>query len=113
MVRIQLDYTTSGHLVGIHCIGHAGFSDQEHGGDIVCAAISALTGYLGLTFSTVLELPESVEASHGEFRLRIAESTARTQEPMLLGWVLAVRELAENYQGWVQVERREVSDQGP
>lgn len=102
MVNIALQYSPSGELLGIECSGHAEFGNED-GPDLVCAAVSALTGYLGLTFSQVLGFEDSVSAADGHFRLLINEEVSRQHSVLLEGWVLAVRELERNYQGWVKV----------
>ena len=49
MVSIGIQRNSDGQVVGCHMSGHAGY--DEHGFDIVCAAVSALsaTAMLGLT----------------------------------------------------------------
>ena len=108
MIEILLKKDLSGRIQILSCEGHAGFSASEEGGvDIVCAAVSALTGYLGLTVAEVLGAPEAVSASDGAFRLERAldwdESKHATVDVLLGGWERAVRSLEENYSGWVSV----------
>jgi uncharacterized protein YsxB (DUF464 family) len=108
MIEIVLRKDGAGRLRGLLCRGHAGFADEEHGGDIVCAAVSALTGYLGLTLAEVLEQPGAVEADDGHFRFSRPQSLSpadqRALDVVLEGWVRSVRALEENYSGWVTVE---------
>ena len=49
MVSIEIQRNSDGQVIGCHLSGHAGY--DEHGFDIVCAAVSALTAtaMLGLT----------------------------------------------------------------
>nr|WP_252894027.1 ribosomal-processing cysteine protease Prp [Veillonella denticariosi] len=49
MVSIGIQRNSDGQVTGCHMSGHAGY--DEHGFDIVCAALSALsaTAMLGLT----------------------------------------------------------------
>ncbi len=49
MVSIRIQRNSDGQVIGCHLSGHAGY--DEHGFDIVCAAVSALTAtaMLGLT----------------------------------------------------------------
>lgn len=88
------------------CSGHAEFSND--GGDIVCAAVSALTGYLGLTLSEVLPFPDAVSADDGEFAFRrpstASDEQQRVLDVLLEGFVRSMRGLEENYSGWVKVE---------
>lgn len=85
--------------------GHAGFSDSEHGGDIVCAAVSALIGYLGIAFSEVLPQIASVQADDGYFRLEVLQDSTELRV-LLDTFARAVSQLEENYRGWVKVEER-------
>jgi uncharacterized protein YsxB (DUF464 family) len=108
MILITLETDATGRLQATTCSGHADFSDDEHGGDIVCAAVSALTGFLGITLCEVLGWPAAVEAASGYFALRRpGEGSAedhRALDVLLEGWVRSVRGLEENYSGWVKVE---------
>lgn len=104
MIEVEFERNQQGDLVRVVCRGHAEFTDPEmDGGDIVCAAVSALTGYLGLTFSRVLGVPEVVEAADGEFRLQLVDEHAQTHKGMLEGWVLAIKELETHYGDWIRV----------
>ena len=108
MVVVTLDKDGEGRLRGFTCRGHAEFSDEEHGGDIVCAAVSALTGYLGITLSEVLGLPEAVEVADGLFSLsrpsQASPEQDRVIDVLLDGWLRSVQGLEENYSGWVKIE---------
>lgn len=90
--------------------GHAGFSDEEHGGDIVCAAVSALVGFLGITVSELMPGLAELEVGDGYFRLVGFESSRHDAcfQIVLEGWVRSVRQMEENYLGWVKVEQRTV-----
>ena len=68
MVEITLGSANSGsELTEIGVRGHAAFSNPEVGGDIVCSAVSALVGYLGITFSEFL--PEFGEVKADDLSL--------------------------------------------
>lgn len=108
MIEIVLEKDARGRILSLRCDGHAGFSAGEEGGvDIVCAAVSALTGYLGLTFAEVLGFPEAVAASDGHFGLirsqAWTETTHQIADVLLKGWERSARGLEENYSGWVRV----------
>lgn len=85
--------------------GHARF-DNEAGGDIVCSAVSALVGFLGIIFSEVLPGRGELGAEDGQFWLKIFPEFQEEPEvsAVLRGWVLSLRQLEENYQGWVKLE---------
>ena len=101
MVNIKLIRSGSGVLESVVVEGHAGFGDAEHGGDIVCSAVSALVGFLGITFSEVLPDAGEVRAGDGFFELLIKEEGSA--KVTLEAWVLAVKGLEDNYRGWVKV----------
>ena len=108
MIEIVFKKDRNGRVQSLSCSGHAGFSASEDGGvDIVCSAVSALTGFLGLTISEVMLAPEAVGATDGAFELRRpadwGDSHDETLDVMLGGWERAVRSLEENYSGWVRV----------
>jgi uncharacterized protein YsxB (DUF464 family) len=108
MVKIVLTKDNAGRLRGLTCSGHAEFSDEEHGGDIVCAAVSALTGFLGLTLAEVMNHPDAVSAKDGHFAFHrpadLSPSQTLALDILLEGWTRSVRGLEENYSGWVRVE---------
>ena len=108
MVRITVYRDAEQRLRRLTATGHAAFSDDEHGGDIVCAAVSALTGYLGIAFSEEVPQMGAVRGDDGYFDLVLAEPYLATSEVavMLGAWLRAVEQLEENYLGWVKVEQR-------
>lgn len=106
MVEISVTRGNQDRVVAIACRGHAEFSDEEHGGDIVCAAVSGLTGFLGITFAEVLQMPQAVAGEDGWFRLSLSDQQAAPHQVLLEGWVRSVQQLEENYRGWVKVETR-------
>lgn len=108
MVKIVLATDRAGRCWSLTCSGHALFSDEEHGGDIVCAAVSALTGYLGLTVAEVMGYPQAVGAEEGWFSFQrpsaLDPAGHAVLDVLLEGWARAARGLEENYSGWVKVE---------
>lgn len=106
MIEISLEEDRQGRFRALSVEGHAGFSDAEHGGDIVCAAVSALVGYLGITITELLPGTAELSAGDGLFRLDVLDSSLGDPrfELLIKGWLLAVRQLEENYKGWVKVE---------
>lgn len=97
-------------MIRLTCAGHANFGNDDSS-DLVCAAVSALTGFLGLTFTEVLGCQGSVTASDGHFSLDLAiPQPAQIQssiDTVTSGWILAVKALEENYSGWVKVAELE------
>ena len=92
--------------MGFSCEGHAEF--DEHGQDIVCAAVSALTGALGLGLTEVAGLPLKPEVGEGVFRLRLPQLNPEQelQAALLLDTtVAALAQMEEVYSGFVEVRR--------
>ena len=107
MVRVRIQEDRHGQVWSIRCQGHAGF--DEDGQDIVCAAVSALTGALGTGFTQVLSLPVEVEARDGEFSLQLpADSQGHPEfasaQVLLRTIVAAIREMARYYPGFIVLE---------
>lgn len=109
MVKIAVLLNPAGDPVGVTCRGHAGFG--EGGPDLVCAAVSALTGALGIAFSEVIHLPVELSAGHGKFSLLLGPGSvdhpdwpsART---LLRTTWLALQQLACLNQGFLQLRTR-------
>ncbi len=108
MVQIDVSLDAQGRLLLLRCVGHAEFADPDEGPDIVCAAVSALTGFLGITFAEVLGWPETVSAADGvfEFRMDREWDPLRWAEVEVLwkGWRRSILALEENYSGSVKLE---------
>ncbi len=107
MIEIWYQRESSGAWRGLRCSGHARFGEEEQA-DLVCAAVSALTGYLGLSLSKLFRAPDAVRAADGEFLLVVPDQLSTQErfalERILDGVLLALQELEENYKGWVKVE---------
>lgn len=107
MVEVQVLENAEGRVLELRCSGHAEFSDEEHGGDIVCAAVSALTGMVGITLAEVLGCPQAVGAEDGHFLFQrpagLSGSDERALDVLLEGLLRSLRGLEENYSGWVRV----------
>jgi uncharacterized protein YsxB (DUF464 family) len=104
MVEVSWRKDSTGHIWSLECSGHAGFDEEL---DLVCAAVSALTGALGLGFSRVLSLPAALEAADGSFRLRLMPAQALHPEfpaaqVLLRTTVLALSEMIQHYPGFIQ-----------
>ena len=105
MVKIRITRSPAGHVIGLTSKGHAGFDDGK-GNDLVCAAVSALTGALGLGLAEVAELPHAVSASHGLFELQLSDEEGKRVALLTETVARALAQLEEHYRGSLQVERR-------
>lgn len=106
MVKIHLRRSPQGAIQEVRCQGHAGFDDE--GLDIVCAGVSALVGYLGIAFTEIARLPAELSADDGVFHLVLCEpmnqQDAAASQLLLESFAAAVSQLAEHYQGYLELE---------
>lgn len=103
MIQVDWQQDPEGCIWLLHCEGHAGFDGEL---DLVCAAVSALTGALGIGFSQVLHLPCRLEAGNGQFLLQLSKETGAHPEfvsaqTLLQTTVLALSEMIEHYPGFI------------
>lgn len=103
MVQVDWHQDPEGRIWRLRCQGHAGFDGEL---DLVCAAVSALTGALGIGFSKVLHLPCRLEAGDGRFLLQLSQDTGAHPEfvsaqTLLKTTVLALTEMIEHYPGFI------------
>jgi len=111
VVEVAWNEDTEGVITSLCCRGHADFEGDV---DVVCAAVSALTGSLGLGFSQVLTLPHQITVEDGTFELRLEQGTEvhpdfRAAQVLLKTTVLALGEMIQYYPGFI----RRSSGEGP
>jgi uncharacterized protein YsxB (DUF464 family) len=101
-VQIVRDHLSIRELA---CSGHAGF-DDGNGFDLVCAAVSALTGALGIGFTQILPGCADVECGDGWFALRVkahlSEVALGQTEVLLQSIALALTEMGQHYPGFIE-----------
>lgn len=106
MVEFSLNRDDRGTIWGLSCRGHAGFDDGD-GLDLVCAAVSALTGALALGFTRILKVPHQVEGADGWFQLTLRSAHQehvdfRAAQVLLATTALALQELVQHYPGFIR-----------
>ena len=100
MITIRIDKDPQG-ICALNCAGHAGFDDGE-GLDLVCAAVSALTGALGLGLAEKSHL--AVTVGDGHFSVDLRGQDASSESRFLLDTVASsLVLLAQNYPGFMEV----------
>lgn len=105
MVVVDIE-EIDGRVVALRCSGHAEF--EEVGQDIVCAAVSALTGALAIGLTEVARLPVAPRAGDGVFEVELPELSPEQQSfaALLLDTtVAALLQMEEVYSGFVEVRR--------
>lgn len=108
MITVEVYRSADGRVRGFRSTGHAGF--DEHGRDIVCAAVSAVAQTTVLGLMRHLEVPVQVEQAPGLLECRLA---GRDQEAgpadegavqaLFETMVLGLREVERQYPERVQL----------
>ena len=111
MVRVSVKRNLAGDVVELRCRGHAG-TDDGQGNDLVCAAVSALTGVLGLGLAEVQGWPAAVGAADGEFRLQLDDEQAAQARLLTESVVRGLEQMGQHYAGSVQVKTRRQENSG-
>ena len=97
---IHIHYQRDENTHHLHICGHAGYA--EHGRDIVCAGVSALSfallDYLRQTGTPVEEA--ACRRGRLDLRCRGGEQADSAFDMALCGW----RQIAETYPQWVEVD---------
>lgn len=105
MIKIQVQRDQSGEIRRFTVEGHAGYA--EHGRDIVCAAVSAVTQTAILGLKEVLKLPVVVEMRDGYLSCRLPEVVVATARPMaqaVLETMLAgLKDIQEGYPDFIEL----------
>lgn len=97
-------------IIGFRAKGHAGYA--EHGEDIVCAAVSAITQTALIGITENISCPCSVDISDGRLELIIDDSAAaekRDKAELILGVMLSgLRSIESQYDNYLKVKKKEV-----
>ena len=103
-------YYQHGSPVGFEAVGHTGFA--EHGEDIVCAAVSAITQTAVIGIKELVKAPCALEVMDGELRLILEESVKGEklkQSELILGtMLLGLRSIESDYSDYLKLKEREV-----
>ena len=95
-------------IISLDCSGHAVF-DNEDGGDIVCAGVSALMGSLVGGLRSVVGISDlAVQEGDGLMAVSLPSSLKPEQlsgaQILLRTTVLALEEMSRYYQGFLEIE---------
>ena len=80
MVSIGIQRNSDGQVIGCHLSGHAGY--DEHGFDIVCAAVSALTATAMLGLTQIAQ--QEGEYTNSDCLLYTSSSSSSSLRPSLI-----------------------------
>ncbi|MBR4435159.1 MAG: ribosomal-processing cysteine protease Prp [Clostridia bacterium] len=109
MTRITVLYK-NGAIVGFDAEGHTGYA--EHGQDIVCAAVSAITQTAVNGITELLDCPCAADVSDGELHFMLDASVIAEQlekaELLLKAMLLGLRSIEKEYSNYLKIKEREV-----
>lgn len=109
MTRITVLYQ-NGAIVGFVAKGHTGYA--EHGQDIVCAAVSAITQTAVIGITDLVDCPCAVDVSDGELHFMLDVSVMGAQlekaELILKAMLLGLRSIEKEYSNYLKIKEREV-----
>ena len=95
MIYIDFVKSNNGDILGFYMKGHSGFNYV--GEDIVCAAVSSAAYMAANTITDVLDMDADVFVSEGRMHLLVDESSADRCRDILLGLMLHLSSLQEQY----------------
>ena len=90
MISIEIDRNQAGQVVGCHIDGHAGYDD--HGYDIVCAAVSVLSCTAG-----------DYSNASGSCEMVLRGSLTPSGQDILETMILGLAEVSRQYPEFVQI----------
>lgn len=113
MIRVTFWRGRDGHLGGFRVTGHAGYGPK--GGDIVCAAVSALAQTAVLSLKDQLEGEPEVIISDGDLQCRLpadlSPAGARTARVILRTLEVGLNTIATDYRPYVRVEYQALANE--
>ena len=111
MIEIAMEQDFNNRTIALECSGHAGFDDGQ-GLDLVCSAVSALTGALGLGLAEKSQPPLRVSVDDGHFAVDLRGQAASSEAHFLLDTIASsLLLLAQNYPGFCSIRRmQQVAD---
>lgn len=107
MIKINFLTDEKGLLLGFDIYGHAEYDD--HGHDIVCAAVSSAAFLTINTISEIIKIPADINVNNtGGMYLKVNEDYANLCRDVLLGFKLHMLNLEEQYPQNITVNYMEV-----
>ncbi|WP_095066215.1 ribosomal-processing cysteine protease Prp [Veillonella rodentium] len=101
MVSIGIQRNSDGQVTGCHMSGHAGY--DEHGFDIVCAALSALSATAMLGLTRIAEQEGEYTNSEGRCDMVLSGMINRSGQDILETMILGFEEISRQYPEFVQI----------
>lgn len=101
MVSIRIDRNEIGQFVACHISGHAGYDD--HGYDIVCAAVSVLSCTAILGLQDIAKQEGSYSNASGRCDMVLQGTITQSGQDILETMVLGLRQVALQYPEFVKI----------
>lgn len=98
MIAVEVYRDADGRVRGFRSTGHAEFAD--HGEDIVCAAVSAITQTTVLGLMRHVDVPVDVKRASGHLKCMLADEEQAADEraqALFETMVLGLRQVARQY----------------
>lgn len=101
MVSIGIQRNRDGQVIGCHMSGHAGYDD--HGFDIVCAAVSALSATAMLGLTQIAKQEGDYTNSEGQCDMVLSGTINQSGQDILGTMILGLKEISRQYPEFVQI----------
>ena len=101
MVSIEIQRNKDNQVIGCHMSGHAGY--DEHGFDIVCAAVSALSATAMLGLTQIARQEGEYTNSEGQCDMVLSGEITRSGQDILNTMLLGLEEISKQYPKFVQI----------
>ena len=105
MITVNILMTSKDEIKGLKVNGHADFS--EHGSDIVCSAVSALTqtALLGLMEVVKLDLKYCIKEGYLSFDMPLIEDEEKKLKAYAImdTMILGLRNIESNYSPYIRL----------
>ena len=101
MVSIRIQRNSDGQVIGCHLSGHAGYDD--HGFDIVCAAVSALSATAMLGLTQIAQQEGDYTNSEGQCDMVLSGTINQSGQDILGTMILGLEEISRQYPEFVQI----------
>ena len=95
MVSIGIQRNKDNQVIGCHMSGHAGY--DEHGYDIVCAAVSVLSATAMLGLTKIAKQNGEFSNSEGQCDMVLSGEITRSGQDILNTMLLGLEEISKQY----------------
>lgn len=103
MVSIGIQRNEDDQIIGCHMSGHAGY--DEHGYDIVCAAVSVLSATTMLGLTKIARQQGEFCNSEGQCDMVLSGEITQSGQDILNTMLLGLEEISKQYPEFVQIHK--------